>query len=535
MASIAQPAAVAAATAPEDPERSTAVTATQSSDPEKQTKQAGQITTVPEDEPRPNARPAVFRSTTQEVLFIITATMSVAMPSFLQGSTLVVSSFIKKDLNMTTSQLTWMTASSALSSGSFLLFFGKVADMFGRRGILLTSLFLFAVFALATGFARDALTLDVLNGVMGLTSASTIPSAQGILGSIYDKPSKRKNYAFACFTSGNHLGFVFSSIFSGIATQFFGWPASFWLLSIIYLIVAIIACFTVPVDDSEKLPLTKESLKQFDIVGAMLIVSGIGLSTAGISIGPDAENGWKTPYVLVFIILGLALVGAFIWWEGRFAHPLMPMHIWRDREFSLLLTILLFGFLSFPALFFFSALYLQQLFGYSALMTAVCLLPTAVSGVIVNFIAGRLLHKVSNKLLMGVGAAAFTISFLLVAVQRSGASYWAFTFPALAIVVVGTDLEFNVVNMYVVSSLPKSQQSIASSVFQTTIKLAVTIGLGVFAAIFTSVSDNPTTTGYYAHDPFEPYAALFWFATALSFVSLCLVPFLRIKTQGHSE
>lgn len=67
-----------------------------------------------EDEPsRPNARPAIFRSTAQEILFIFTATMSVAMPSFLQGSTLVVSSFIKRDLNMTTSQLTWMTASSA--------------------------------------------------------------------------------------------------------------------------------------------------------------------------------------------------------------------------------------------------------------------------------------------------------------------------------------------------------------------------------------------------------------------------------------
>lgn len=67
-----------------------------------------------EDGPsRPNARPAIFRSTFQEILFIFTATMSVAMPSFLQGSTLVVSSFIKRDLNMTTSQLTWMTASSA--------------------------------------------------------------------------------------------------------------------------------------------------------------------------------------------------------------------------------------------------------------------------------------------------------------------------------------------------------------------------------------------------------------------------------------
>ena len=71
-----------------------------------------------EDEDSSNARPAIFRSTVQEVLFVLTATMSVAMPSFLQGGTLVVSSFIKKDLDMTTSQLTWMTASSACVSPS---------------------------------------------------------------------------------------------------------------------------------------------------------------------------------------------------------------------------------------------------------------------------------------------------------------------------------------------------------------------------------------------------------------------------------
>jgi len=62
---------------------------------------------------RANARPTIFRSTAQEILFIFTAMMSVAMSAFLQGGTLVVSSFIQKDLNMSTSQLTWMTASSA--------------------------------------------------------------------------------------------------------------------------------------------------------------------------------------------------------------------------------------------------------------------------------------------------------------------------------------------------------------------------------------------------------------------------------------
>lgn len=89
--------------------------------------------------------------------------------------------------------------------------------------------------------------------------------------------------------------------------------------------------------------------------------------------------------------------------------------------------------------------------------------------------------------------------------------------------------------MYVVSALPGPQQSIASSVFQTTTKLATVLGLGICAALFASVADRPAGSGYYAHDPFEPYAALFWFATAASFVSLLTVPLLDIQTQGHMK
>ncbi|ORY65356.1 major facilitator superfamily-domain-containing protein [Pseudomassariella vexata] len=501
-------------------------------DAEKQQKPE-QLTTVFDLLPRSSARPQCFRSTTQEILFILVATMGAAMPSVLQGCTIVISSFVGSDLNMTTSQITWMTAASALTSGSFLLFFGKVADLFGRRTIFIVSLFLFAVFALATGFSRNAITLDVLNGVLGLVCAATVPTCQGILGSIYDQPCKRRNYAFACFSAGNPLGFVFGSIFAGIATQLFGWRAAFWLLAIIYFVVTIIAYFIVPVDYSDKLPLSLQSLKQFDVTGTALTISGIGLLSFGLSIGSDAPQGWKTPYVLVFLILGVLMIIVFVWWECHCPYPLMPMNIWRDREFSLLMAILVLGFLAFPPMTLFVALYLQELSKYSALMTAIHMLPMVISGIIVNIIAGLVLHSVSNKLLMGIGAVAYTVAFLLVAVQRSGDSYWAFTFPSLAIVVVGADLEFNVANMYVMSSLPKSQQSIAGSIFQTATKLSVTIGLSIYTAIFRSVSEHPAATGYYAHDPFEPYAATFWCAMASTFASLLLVPFLKIKTQGH--
>jgi MFS family permease len=143
--------------------------------------------------------------------------------------------------------------------------------------MFLAGLFLFAAFALGTGFSNNALTLIILNGMMGLMCALAVPPCQGMLASIYEKPSKRKNLAFASFSAGNPLGFVFGTIFSGIAAELFGWRAPFWLLAIIYLLVAIIAGFIIPEDDSEKLPFTVESFKQFDVVGAALIIGGIGL------------------------------------------------------------------------------------------------------------------------------------------------------------------------------------------------------------------------------------------------------------------
>lgn len=78
-----------------------------------------------------NIRPACFKTTVQEVLFVLTATMAIAMGALLTGSITVVSSYIGRDLDMTTAEITWITSSSTLSSGAFLLFFGRIADLFG--------------------------------------------------------------------------------------------------------------------------------------------------------------------------------------------------------------------------------------------------------------------------------------------------------------------------------------------------------------------------------------------------------------------
>jgi predicted MFS family arabinose efflux permease len=103
--------------------------------------------------------------------------------------------------------------------------------------------------------------------------------------------------------------------------------------------------------------------------------------------------------------------------------------------------------MGFSAVTFYLSLYLQEVKHQTALEITVKLLPMVVSGVLVNVICGLILHRVSNKVLTGIGALAYTASFLILSFMKEDATYWAFIFPALVLVVVGADIQFNVTNV----------------------------------------------------------------------------------------
>ncbi|RMZ67113.1 aminotriazole resistance [Pyrenophora seminiperda CCB06] len=481
----------------------------------------------------PNTRPACFSSTFQECLFVMSVTMAVAMTTFLQGAITTMSSFAARDLHMSTAEVSWMNSGTSLTSGALLLFFGSVADLFGRRSMFIGSMFLFAVVSLGAGFSQNGVTLDILCATLGIFSAAAVPPAQGMLGAAYERPCPRKNYAFGCYAAGSPMGFVFGTILAAAFTQLFSWRACFYLLAITYLLISIVAAFTVPKDTMPKQTLNRVAMKKLDLPGTMLAILGIGMFCAALSLGGNASQGWKTPYVLVLLALGILGIAAFIVWEIKYEHAMIDMTIWLDKDFSLLFIIISFGFLGFPVFNFWIALYFQVEKHMNAIMTGVHLLPMVVCGLTANFTAAVVQHRVSNKLLTGTGAAALVVSFTLAAVQRHGDSYWAFSFPALCLCVIGVDFQFVVANMYVLSSMPLNKQSIAGSLLQTVTRLAMSVGYGIATAIFDAVHKSPATSGYYANDPVQPYAAIFWFAATSAVLGIVLVPFLKVGTQGH--
>jgi MFS family permease len=135
------------------------------------------------------------------------------------------------------------------------------------------------------------------------------------------------------------------------------------------------------------------------------------------------------------------------------------------------------------------------------------------------------MHRVSNKILMIIGAVAYTISFALISAMPEDVSWWAFQFPALVLSVVGADLEFTVTNMYVMSFLPSEQQSVAGGLLNTGTRVSSSVGLGISTAVFTG------TISEYGAEGFRPYQATFWVALAGAGLALVFVPFLTIGSQ----
>jgi MFS family permease len=176
-----------------------------------------------------------------------------------------------------------MQIQSSLTSGAFLLTFGKLADMFGRRILFILGMAGFTLSLLVAGFATNPIYMDVFSGIIGLFAAAVVPPAVGALGATYEKPSKRKNLAFACFSAGNPLGFVGGMIISGVAAHLYSWRASFWALAVVYSIFTGLTVWTVPDDGFERRRVSVEALREFDILGTGLVVVGFALFASSLS------------------------------------------------------------------------------------------------------------------------------------------------------------------------------------------------------------------------------------------------------------
>ncbi|KAF7327956.1 Glycoside hydrolase family 38 protein [Mycena kentingensis (nom. inval.)] len=419
---------------------------------------------------------------------------------------------IGQDLDIPQNQLQWLVSAFSLSSGCFLLLFGRLSDLFGRKKFYTGGTVYLGVLSLGCGFANDANALFVLRGLQGLGPAAFIPACLGILAHAFP-PSRARSAAFATFSTGAPIGGAVGTQIGGLLTQY---TAATWH-SPFYLIAGI----------------STEKDRRVDWLGGFLVTAGLVLLVFVLSQGPVASNGWKTPYIIALLILGVLLLAAFLFWQRYLEKnretqrpPLMKLSMWSRAKgkFAVMQSIAFFQWAAFLSWYFWAQVYYEDFQGLSAVLTAVRMLPMTVTGALCNLFVMLVIARLDFVILISIGTFFTGLGALLFALIKPSSPYWAFGFPATIASVFGADFVFAGGTIFVAKVCLPHEQSLAGGIFQTLTQLGTAFGLAISTIAFDSVASENNS----ASAPLAAYKAAQWSSFGMAmFCTLLAILFLR--------
>ncbi|MGR8010617.1 MFS transporter [Streptomyces hypolithicus] len=402
-----------------------------------------------------------------------------------------------RDLGMSRSALQWAVTAFALPSGGFLLLFGRIADLFGRRKLFLTGLAVFGTASLLATFAWDPASFLVGRALQGLGAAAIVPTGMSLLTTTFPEGPQR---ARALGISGTllSLGFTVGMVLGGVMTDTLGWRSTMGLLAVAAVLVLVLA----PGLLSESRPHSLKdmggaplhSLKgmggaptperpRLDIPGAVTVTGGLlaliyALSTA-------AEHGFGGADVLVTLIVGVALLTAFGYVESRAVQPLVSLPMLRRRTVAWgnLGGLVTFSMMS--TVVFVLTLYLQDVLRLSALQTGLVFgvqgVASAIGGSYVPKVIGRFGARrtlVGSLVVQGVFVGA-----LLGVGTSSGAILATVAVSVASMGHLGAIISYGVI---VTSDVPDEEQGLATGLVTTTQQVGITVGIPLLGVLATT-------------------------------------------------
>ncbi|WWC69543.1 uncharacterized protein I206_103485 [Kwoniella pini CBS 10737] len=440
---------------------------------------------------------------------------------------------IQKDLNMRDVDLQWISSGYQLTNGCLLLISGRLADIYGRKLLLLIGMCWFALWSLLGGFMQDGVGLVISRAMTGLGAAMAMPSATGIIAHTYN--GRARQIAFACYGAGAAVGGALSLIIGGIFVSFVKhtWRSALWFLSGLGFVATITAYFVIPWDSSH----TKD--KSLDWPGAMLVTSGLVLIQYVISAGQSAPNGWKTSYIIIFIILGVLLLVAFFLWEKRVIDkgnkpPLMRLQLW-TRSNGRLSAVYFIGFsawLSFSSILYYGTLFFQEVQLTGPIGAMLRFLPTEIGGLICNVLVGLLIHRIPAQWIVCCGLLSVGLGNMCFALSEKNTSYWALPFHGMWLSSAGADFVFAPGLIFVsLLSLP-DEHSVAGALFQTLLRLGGSMGLAITSVIFENVKNKSLKKNENENESYlKGLKAAFWLSASFAWLGL-LVGLLALNGLG---
>ncbi len=410
---------------------------------------------------------------------------------------------IQAELGMSTSSVQWVVSAYLLGFGGFLLLGGRMADLIGRRRVLLVAVGVFAVASLVGGLAENGVLVIVARFVMGASAAFSAPAGLAIIVTMFPEGAPR-NRAVSIYTACGAVGFSLGLVAGGLLTEI-GWRWTFFVPVPIALIVLLGASILVPRDAD-----SGTTNRSFDLPGAVSITAAMLLLVYTIVEAPRV--GWTAAPTIAQFTVVVLLVMAFVMIERRTKQPLLRLDFLRNRALigaALTAAAILGTYLSFQ---FIAALYLQALRGWSPLEMALAFLPGGILIALIAPRAGRLIGRFGPAWIMFIGFVSYTAAYGLFLRIDETSDYLTVILPTMLLIGIAFPLSFTGAYVQATTGVADAEQGLAAGVLQTGYQVGAALVLAVVTA--TLAIGDAASSG--AADTLSSYRNGMYVVTAIS-------------------